>query len=169
MQSKHADELWRTNMEGTMAEGTEEEKSISGELGKLGKQVADAIDRAWESEDRKKLQLEIAKGLETFGEQVSDAMRKASESEAAKEIREQTDKVVSQVRESDVSGEVRKGLISGLEVLNRELGKLVERLEVPPKSTSDTAESPPPAEAAATEPVHATDEPAAGSPEASSS
>jgi molecular chaperone GrpE (heat shock protein) len=134
-------------MEGEMSEGTREEKSISSELTRLGKQVADAINLAWESEDRKKLQAEITTGLESFGVQVGDAMRKASESDAATQIRDQTDKVVAQVRQSDVTGEVRKGLIAGLEVLNKELGKLVERLEVEPQPAAPSAaESAGPAE-----------------------
>jgi len=116
-----------------MSEGSGEEKTISSELSRLGQQVAEAINKAWESEDRKKLQSEVTTGLESFGSQVSEALRKASDSEAASQIRDQTDKVVTQVRQSDVTGEVRKGLIAGLEVLNRELGKLVERLEVPPQ------------------------------------
>ena len=139
-----------------MSEGNTEEKSISSELARLGKQVAEAISQAWEGEDRKKLQAEVTAGLETFGEQVSDAMRKASESDAANQIRDQTENVVARVRESDVTAEVRKGLISGLEILNRELGKLVERLEVEPQpSAPPAAESAGPAEPAepATEPA----------------
>ena len=119
-----------------MSEGSGEEKTISSELSRLGQQVAEAINKAWESEDRKKLQSEVTTGLESFGSQVSEALRKASDSEAASQIRDQTDKVVTQVRQSDVTGEVRKGLIAGLEVLNRELGKLVERLEVPPQESA---------------------------------
>ena len=122
-----------------MSEGDAEEKSISSELARLGKQVADAIAQAWESEDRKKLQAEVTAGLETFGDQVSDAMRKASESDAANQLRDQTEQVAARVRESDVTAEVRRGLISGLEILNRELGKLVERLEVEPQSSTPPA------------------------------
>jgi hypothetical protein len=139
-----------------MSEGNTEEKSISSELARLGKQVAEAISQAWEGEDRKKLQAEVTAGLETFGDQVSDAMRKASESDAANQIRDQTESVVARVRESDVTAEVRKGLISGLEILNRELGRLVERLEVEPQpSAPPAAESAGPAEPAepATEPA----------------
>jgi hypothetical protein len=146
-------------MEGEMSEGSGEEKTISGELSRLGQQVAEAINKAWESEDRRKVQAEVTTGLESFGSQVSEAMRKASDSEAASQIRDQTEKVVAQVRQSDVTGEVRKGLIAGLEVLNRELGKLVERLEVPPQ-----APAPPEADSAGTaEPVEpATDPESAG-------
>jgi hypothetical protein len=114
-----------------MTEGSGEDKSISSELSRLGQQVADAINAAWASEDRKKLQSDVTVGLRSFGDQVSEAMRKASESEAAKQVRDQTEKVVVQLRESDVTDEVRKGLIAGLDVLNRELGRLVEKLETP--------------------------------------
>ena len=141
-----------------MTEGTGEGKSIASELTRLGKQVADAINLAWESEDRKKLQVEVATGLESFGEQVSDAMRKASESDAAVQIRAETEKVVAQVRQSDVTGEVRKGLIAGLEVLNRELGRLVERLEAPAEPAAPPEPPAPPeaeAEGAPSDPASA--------------
>jgi hypothetical protein len=145
-------------MEGEMSTENGEEKTISGELSRLGQQVADAINKAWESEDRKKLQTEVTTGLESFGAQVSDAMRKASESDAASQIRDQTEKVVAQVRQSDVTGEIRKGLISGLEVLNKELGRLVERLEVPPQPPAESAAE----TAEAAEPVEPPSDPTSG-------
>jgi uncharacterized membrane protein YccC len=145
-----------------MSEETSQEKSISSELTRLGKQVADAINVAWESEDRKRLQSEITTGLESFGGQVSDALRKASESDAATQVRDQTEKVVVQIRQSDLTGEVRKGLIAGLGILNTELGKLVERLEVEPQPAA-----PPAAESAGSdEPVTAPAEPPASTGEA---
>ena len=151
-----------------MSEGTGEEKAISSELSRLGKQVAEAISMAWESEDRKKVQAEVTTGLQSFGAQVSDAMRKASESDAATQIRDETEKVVAQIRQSDVTGEVRKGLIAGLEVLNRELGRLVERLEAAPQpSTTPTPKAEDVAEPAeaATQPAEASSStPPAGAP-----
>ncbi len=56
-----------------MSEETHVEKNIADELNKLGKQVADAIKAAWESEDRKKLQNEITEGLQKFGDQIIHA------------------------------------------------------------------------------------------------
>ncbi len=130
-----------------MSEEPKVERNIADELGKLGKQVADAIKAAWESEDRKKLQSEIAEGFQKFGKEVSEAAEKASESETAKELREKAEKVVEEIRESDVVEDVRKGILIGLDALNRELGKLLEKLEPKP-----AAEAPAEAEApAATE------------------
>ena len=105
-----------------MSEESRVPKSIVDELNKLGKQLSSAIQMAWESEDRKKLEAEISEGLQKLGEQITDATKKASDSDAAKQIKVQAEKVVVEVKESDVVEEVRKGLIAGLEVVNKELG-----------------------------------------------
>lgn len=127
-----------------MSEEPKVERSIADELGKLGKQVADAIKAAWESEDRKKLQAEIAEGFQKFGKEVNEAAEKASESETAKELRGKAEKVVEEIRESDVVDDVRKGILTGLDSLNRELGKLLEKLEAKPvPAASETPEAPP--------------------------
>ena len=95
----------------------------------MGKLVAQAIQAAWESEERKKLEAEVVDGLRKFGDEVSAATKKAGESDTAKQIKTQAEKVAADMQEKDVAGDIRKGLISGLEVINVELGKLVERLE----------------------------------------
>ena len=109
--------------------------TITDELSKMGKLVAQAIQAAWESEERKKLEAEVVDGLRKFGDEVSAATKKAGESDTAKQIKTQAEKVAADMQEKDVAGDIRKGLISGLEVINVELGKLVERLE--PKKAPD--------------------------------
>ena len=86
--------------------------------------------------------------LYTIGNQVSEAVDKAGESDAAKQLREQAEKVVAEVRESDVVDDVRKGLLTGLDAINKELGKLLEKLEAErePAAPAEPAE---PAEPAA--------------------
>ena len=123
-----------------------EGRSITEELGKLGKQMADAIKAAWESDDRKKLQAEILDGLQKFGDEVTVALDKAGKSETAKDLRVKAEKVAVDARATGVVEDVRKGIISGLDVLNVELSKLVEKLE--PKATSSD-EAPPQPEAPA--------------------
>ena len=103
--------------------------TITDELSKMGKLVAQAIQAAWESDERKKLEAEVVDGLRKFGDEVSSATKKAGESDTAKQIKTQAEKVAADMQEKDVAADIRKGLISGLEVINIELGKLVERLE----------------------------------------
>ena len=121
--------------------------TITDELSKMGKLVAQAIQAAWESDERKKLEAEVADGLRKFGDEVSAAAKKAGESDTAKQIKTQAEKVAADVQQKDVAGDIRKGLISGLEVINQELGKLVERLE--PKKAPAEPVAEPTAEAAA--------------------
>jgi len=122
-----------------MSEELKGERNIADELSKLGKQVADAIKTAWESEDRKKLQGEITEGLQKFGAQVTEALDKASESDTAKELRVKAEKVAADMREKGVVEDVRKGILTGLDTLNKELGKLVEKLESKPAAETPAA------------------------------
>ena len=126
------------------------EKSIVDELARLGKQVADGVKAAWESEDRRKIQSDVTEGLQKFGQEISDAFEKAAESEQAKEVRTKTVKLADEVAKSDVVGEVRKGILTGLDAVNRELGKLLERLESKPGAETPVEGAPvvnePPAE-----------------------
>ena len=123
-----------------------EGRSITEELSKLGKQMADAIKAAWESDDRKKLQAEILDGLQKFGDEVTVALDKAGKSETAQDLRVKAEKVATDVRGTGVAEDVRKGIISGLDVINQELGKLVEKLE-PRATPSDEAPAAPEASA----------------------
>jgi hypothetical protein len=115
-----------------MSEDNPSEKTIVEELSKLGKQMAEALRTAWESEDRKKLQAEIVEGMQQFGNEVGQAARKANESDTAKQLKTQAEKMAGDVKSSEVTEAVRKSMIGGLEVLNQELGKLLERLETTP-------------------------------------
>ena len=119
-----------------MSEEPKVDRNIADELGKLGQQVANAAKAVWESEERRKLQAELTRGVEKFSQELSATLDKAAESEEAKALRVKAEKVVEEVREADVIDEIRKGILSGLEVLNRELGKLVEKLDITPDAPS---------------------------------
>ncbi len=119
-----------------MSEEPKVDRNIADELGKLGQQVANAAKAVWESEERRKLQAELTRGVEKFSQELSATLDKAAESEEAKALRVKAEKVVEEVREADVIEDIRKGILAGLEVLNRELGKLVEKLDITPDAPS---------------------------------
>lgn len=112
-----------------MSEEPGTERNIGDELEKLGQQLAKTAKAAWESDERKKLQSEITTGVQRFGQEISEAFEKATTSDQAKDLITRAEKVATDVQKTDVVEEVRKGLLVGLEALNRELGKLLERLE----------------------------------------
>lgn len=123
-----------------MSEEPKVERSIADELGKLGQQVASAAKAAWESEERRKLQAELTRGVEQFSQELSATLDKATESGQARELRGKAEKVVEDVRAADVIEEIRKGILTGLDTLNRELGKLVEKLDTTPETQQPLAE-----------------------------
>ncbi len=104
-------------------------QNIADELEKLGQQLAKTAKAAWESDERKKLQTEITTGVQRFGQELSAAFEKATTSDQAKEVKTRAEKVATDVQRIDVVEEMRKGFLVGLEAINRELGKLLERLE----------------------------------------
>lgn len=112
-----------------MGEEPKVERGIADELERLGQQLATAAKAAWESDERKKLQSEITTGMQRFGQEVGTAFEKATTSDQAKELRTRAEKVAVDVQKTDIVEEVRKGILVGLEAINRELGKLLERLE----------------------------------------
>ena len=59
-------------------------------------------------------------------------MEKASDSDTAKELRVKAEKVAADIREKGVVEDVRQGILTGLDTLNKELSKLVEKLESKP-------------------------------------
>ena len=115
------------------------ERSIADELARMGAQIAAAAKTAWESEERKKLQGEITTGVQRFGQEMTSVVNKATDSEQAKEIKTRATRVAEDVQKADVVEEVRKGILVGLEAINRELGKLLERLESKPEAVEAVA------------------------------
>lgn len=127
------EETGAENVEETVVDA-KDERSIADELAKMGAQIAAAAKNAWESEERKKLQGEITTGVQRFGQEMTSAISKATDSDQAKEIKTRATKVAEDMQKADVVEEVRKGILVGLEAINRELGKLLERLETKPEA-----------------------------------
>ena len=129
--------------------------NLSDELTRLVNQVSEAVRLAWESDERKRVQAEISDGIKNFSVQVDEAVRKASASETAKKVKMQAEQVAAKAKEADVVDDMREGLLVGLQALNRELGKLLERLQSSggPVSTApvETGPVPPVAPAAPSE------------------
>ena len=114
-----------------MNEEPRPKSDITEELSKLGNQVAEALRAAWESEDRRRLQAEVTEGLQKFGDQVEGTVKRASDTDAARRMREQAETVANKAAQSDVVAEVREGLLNGLQALNKELSRLLTRLDNP--------------------------------------
>jgi len=110
-----------------------EKINIEEELKNLGKQFADTIKTAWNSEEFKKVEAQVRAGVKNFSEEVSNAFSDAKDSKAGQKVGE----TVNKVDASEAAQSMKKGLAQGLRWLSQELGKLSDSMTVsekqPPK------------------------------------
>ena len=107
------------------------------ELQSLGHQLVTAVKALWDSEESRKLRQEIGDGFVKLGHQLDEAIKSAQESEAGQEFKESVKETVDKARESDVAGKVQENLVTGLQKLNAELGKMVDSLEETEETPED--------------------------------
>lgn len=112
---------------------------IAEELKGLGRQFAETLQSAWNSEERQKFESDIRQGMRSFADEVDKVIREARESETGQRIREETSEVFEKVETSEFGQKARGGLAQGLQWLSTELGKLADRFQsvVTEKSPSD--------------------------------
>lgn len=100
---------------------------IVDELKNLGRQVAETLRAAWESEERQKMEAEVREGIKSFADEVDKVVREARASEPARKVREEATEFKTKMEEADVAKKARAGLVQGLGWLSDELGKLAEQ------------------------------------------
>lgn len=129
----------------------EEQKSggeILDELQSLGQQLAKAVQSLWESEESRKLRQELGDGFMELGQQLEAAISTAQQSEAAKKLGDQVKEATDRARASELTAEFERGLVTGLNELNRGLSKFLSSIESKaPAPKTDEPESDPEAEA----------------------
>lgn len=111
-------------------EKVKEEFDLGEDLKEFGQKLSETLKTAWNSEERKKIESEIRDGLKTFGEEVDQAAKKFRESEMAQKMNEGAAKVREELKEKEVTYEVKKGLVSALRSLQEVLDKLADKFTV---------------------------------------
>ena len=122
-------------------EGTSSaENDVMDELNKLGQQFVDALQSAWNSEERAKFEAEVKEGVRTFADEVEKAIQSVKDGSAGTKFRndaqEVREKVNERVSTDDISEQVRTGFVSGLRWLSSEMGKLADQFSPEPKEKS---------------------------------
>ncbi len=99
--------------------------SISDQLNELGKNLKSALQSAWESEERRKLQKEIEDGLANLGTSLSQAAKDFSNSQTGQNLKEDVQDIKERWRTGEVSSKVRSDVVEALRKVNAELQKTV--------------------------------------------
>lgn len=120
--------------EATKADTT---RDFGEELKNLGKQFADTVQSAWNSEERHRVENEIRSGVKSFVSEVDKAINEAKESQTAAKVKEEAAEIKTKIETGDLSKKTRDGLVQGLQWLSEELGKLAEQFAPVEKSPED--------------------------------
>lgn len=114
-------------------------RNFGEELKNLGKQFADTVQSAWNSEERQRVEGEIRSGVKSFASEVDKAIKEAKESDAAAKVKEEAVEIKTKLETSDLGQKTRDGLVQGLQWLSEELGKLAEQFTPEEKAAKDAA------------------------------
>lgn len=105
-------------------EQPQEEVDIAAEFAALGKKFAEAIQAAWHSQERQKLQEDIKEGLDRFVEEVDKAIKELRESEVGQKVQSGVQQAAEEVRSGKVGEEMRRALVTGLRSLSAALDRM---------------------------------------------
>ena len=113
---------------------------VSDALRDLGRQFAETIESAWNSQERKEFEQEVREGVRRFGDEVNKVFTEAKESAAAKKVKEEASEVKTKVETGELSRKARSGLVEGLQWLSQELARLAEQFSPPEKGPEDAGD-----------------------------
>lgn len=121
-------------------EEKKKEPDVSEALRDLGRQFAETMQAAWNSQERRELEAEVREGVQHFSEEVQQVFKEAKESPAAKRVKEEAGEVKTRVESGEATHKARSGFVEGLRWLSQELEKLAQQFSPPEKEAPAEAE-----------------------------
>ncbi len=110
---------------------TEEHKTnneIKDAFRDFGKNLKNAVDTAWDSEERTHVQDQIESGLSDLGSALETFVKDISDSEAGVKLKDGVEDFGERLRSGEVEQKAKADLIKALEYLNTQLDNLSEKL-----------------------------------------
>ena len=115
---------------------------VADALRDLGRQFAETIQTAWNSQERKEFESEVREGVRRFGDEVNKVFTEARQSPTAKKVKEEAAEVRTRVESGEVTRKARGGLADGLHWLSQELARLADQFTPTEKQPEATDERP---------------------------
>jgi hypothetical protein len=124
-------------MEDTMSDNNPNEnkssnETISEQLNELGKNLREALQTAWSSDERRKLQQDIEEGMANLGASLSQAAKDFSNTTTGKTISEDMKDLQQRWRSGEVGSKVHSEVVDALRRVNDELQKTTRKSPPPP-------------------------------------
>lgn len=104
-------------------------KELVEELGRLTKRFIEAVEVAWNSDQRKEIQQDLRAGLLTLADSLEHGLQDIGEKEETKQFVDRAEEVAEsmteKIRTSDTAHELAAGLATGLRAVNEKLESLI--------------------------------------------
>jgi soluble cytochrome b562 len=116
------------------ADETRSGHDVTAELQKLGHQLGETLQSAWESEERKRMEKEVREGMQSFVAEIDKVLQGVKESDATGKLKEDAVGAKTKVEESELGQKARIGIVEGLHWLSQGLNELAIKFAPPEKS-----------------------------------
>ena len=99
---------------------------IANELRQLGENLRQALQNAWDSQERKKFQQEIEGGLAELGSTLSQAAKDFADGPTGQTLKADIDDFGQRLRTGEIENKVRSEVLGALRTANQELKKATQ-------------------------------------------
>ena len=103
-------------------------RSFENEFERLGENLRQAVEAAWQSEERKRISEDLQAGIEEFGETLNRTANEFIESPTGQKMRAEVDDFSQRVQEGEVADRVESELLSVLNRLNQKLEEVISTM-----------------------------------------
>ena len=122
-----------------MSEEQEARPSLEQEFKKLGQNIREALEGAWGSDERKRLSVEIQRGLNEVGDVLGKVADDLQQNETVQQVSSEVDEFAERVQTGEFANKIRSETGDALKSLNEELEKWIQRWSA--EGMDDEAES----------------------------
>ncbi|MEI7989608.1 MAG: hypothetical protein WCI88_11275 [Chloroflexota bacterium] len=96
---------------------------LATEFERLGQNIKQSLEVAWDSEERKRFQNDIEQGISGLSNAVTNFMNNISRSPTAQKVKSELEEIKNQAHVDEVQTKVRQDVISALKRANDEIEK----------------------------------------------
>jgi 23S rRNA pseudoU1915 N3-methylase RlmH len=121
--------------------GTPAEGDVAEALRRFGKQFAETLQAAWNSEQRREVEQEIREGVKHFGAEMEKVLHEAKVSPAGQKVQEEAADIKTSVEQGEFGRKAKSSIVQGLQWFSDELANLAQQLN--PQGEADQAENTP--------------------------
>jgi hypothetical protein len=110
---------------------------VARELQELGRNLANILKDAWDSEERRRLHDEIREGMSDLSSTVDKAVSEFRESPTGQRMKEDIRDFKERVRAGEVDQKIRNEILTALKTVNQELERATRKTPPPPPPPAD--------------------------------